>query len=185
MSNNTVSLKKDIDVDWINHQFRQWVSSISVEFKLSVNCILALAHLWRQGRLDDNATVKAFEEVEQNAKRQRLLLEQLLDWRLTSYKLEGSKSEAIVNVVNQQYEQHQYSLAREYISHLDRILDLTYSWHQDCFVRSATAGVFEEIEYNAKRQSRILEKLLNWRLNVDEVNYDFVKPPRAPQRNQL
>ncbi|MUH01239.1 hypothetical protein F7734_56820 [Scytonema sp. UIC 10036] len=166
MSNKIIHLATYINSDWVEQEFKRFVSSMSIELKLSLNSTLSWAHLWRQGRLDDNATVRAFKEIEQNVVCQNLLIDELLEWRLTADKLEevGCKP-ILVDAVNQQFKREQSSLAREFKFYLDRTLNLTLLWHQSQFSQSTTAAAFEAIEQNAKRQSRILDKLLNWRFN--------------------
>ncbi|KAF3885392.1 MULTISPECIES: ATP-binding protein [Nostocales] len=163
MSDKVISPETYIDSARINREFKRFASSLSVELKLSLNSILAWAHLWRQGRLDYSATVQAVEEIEQNLKCQSLLIEQLLSWRLTADKLEGVNCKPmIVAAVNQQFERDQYLQVKEFKFYLNRTLSLTQLWHQSQFSQSTTVEAFEAIEQNAKRQSRILEKLLNW-----------------------
>jgi hypothetical protein len=45
---------------------------------------------------------------------------------------------------------------------------LTQLWRQGQLDRSATIQALKEIEQNAKRQSQLLEKLLNWDFGVHE-----------------
>ncbi|KYC43397.1 hypothetical protein WA1_11190 [Scytonema hofmannii PCC 7110] len=170
MNNKIIHPTTYINSDWVYQEFKQFASSLSIELRLSLNSILAWAHLWRQGRMDYSTTVQAFEDIEQNVICQSLLIEQLLEWRLTSDKLEGVDCKPIiVDAVNQQFERDQSSLAREFKFYLDRTLNLTHLWHQSQFSQSTTIEAFEAIEQNAKRQSRILEKLLNWHFNPYEL----------------
>jgi hypothetical protein len=62
----------------------------------------------------------------------------------------------------QKLRKFQYSLAIEFKSCLNRTSDLTQLWRQGQLDRSATIQALKEIEQNAKRQSQLLEKLLNW-----------------------
>ncbi len=162
MRKNKVSTK--IDADYVNQKYIKFLSSISIEFRFSLNCLLSWIHLWRQSRFDHNATLQAFEIVEQHTELQTLLLEQLLNWRLAPYEIDSDASSLSLNVDfhYQKLRKFQYSLAIEFKSCLNRTSHLTQLWRQGQLDRSATIVALKEIEQNAKRQSQLLEKLLNW-----------------------
>ena len=164
MRNNKVSTKIDIDPDYVNQKYIQFLSSISIEFRFSLNCLLSWIHLWRQSRFDHNATVQAFEMVEQHTELQTLLLEQLLNWRLAPHEIDPYTSSVSPNVdlIYQKLRKSQYSLAIEFKSCLTRTSNLTQLWRQGQLDRSASIQALKDIEQNAKRQSQLLEKLLNW-----------------------
>jgi hypothetical protein len=166
MNNKTIYPVKYINSSWVDQEFKRFASSLSIELKLSLNSILAWAHLWRQGRLDRDAALQAFEEIEQNVICQSSLIKQLLEWRLTADKLEGVSCDSfLLDTINQQFKRDQSSLAEEYQLYLDRTLNLTHIRHESRLSQVRTVTAFEAIERNAKRQSRILEKLLNWRFD--------------------
>ncbi|GAA6618559.1 hypothetical protein [Scytonema sp. NUACC26] len=171
MNNKIIYPVTYINSSWVDREFKQFASSLSIELKLSLNSILAWTHLWRQGRLDRDATHQAFEEIEQNVICQISLIEQLLKWRLAADKLEGVNCNSIlIDTINQQFERDQSSLAEEYQFYLDRTLNLTHIRRESQLSQASTVTAFEAIEQNAKRQSRILEKLLNWRFNPNHSN---------------
>lgn len=171
MRKNKVSTK--IDADYVNEKYGKFLSSISLEFRFSLNCLLSWIHLCRQSRFDHNATIQAFEIVEQHTELQDLLIEQVLNWRLAPHEIDPDASSVSPNVdlIYQKLRKSQYSLAIEFKSCLNRTSDLTQLWRQGQLDRSASIVALKEIEQNAKRQSQLLEKLLNWDFAPNELEY--------------
>lgn len=159
-----------IDADYVKQKYVKFLSSLSIEFRFSLNCLLSWIHLCRQSRFEHNATLQAFEIVEQHTELQTLLLERLLNWRLAPHEIDLDTLSVSPNVdlVYQKLRKFQYSLAMEFKSCLNRTSHLTQLWRQDQLDRSATIMALKEIEQNAKRQSQLLEKLLSWDFAVHE-----------------
>jgi hypothetical protein len=76
-----VSKHKQPNVDC--KQFKQFISSLSIEFRSSLNSILCWTHLLREGQLDQSTTVQAVEVIEKKASVLNSLLDQLLNWHFT------------------------------------------------------------------------------------------------------
>ncbi|ARV60240.1 hypothetical protein BZZ01_17815 [Nostocales cyanobacterium HT-58-2] len=164
-----------IDADYINKQYSKFLSSLSIEFRFSLNCLLSWIHLWRQSRCDHNATVQAFEIIEQHIELQNLLLDQLLNWRLAPQEINPDVFSVSLNVdlICQKLRKFQASVVSEFKSYLDRTDDLTQQWRQGHLDYSATIQALKEIEQNTMRQSQLLEKLLNWGFEPNKLDYEF------------
>ncbi|WP_017316462.1 hypothetical protein [Mastigocladopsis repens] len=173
MRKSIISTK--IDADYVNQQYLKFLSSLSVEFRFSLNCLLSWIHLSRQSRFDHNATIQAFEIVEQHIELQTLLLEQLLNWRLAPNEIDPDASSVSpdVDLFYQKLRKFQYSLVLEFKLCLNRSYDLTQQWRQGQLDNSSTIQALKEIEQNAKRQSQLLEKLLNWRFDPSELKHEL------------
>jgi hypothetical protein len=171
----TTKISTKIDTDYVSQQYTKFLSSLSVEFKFSLNCLLSWIHLWRQSRFDYNATIQAFEMIEQHTELQTLLLEQLLNWRLAPHEIDLDASSVSPNayLTYEKLRKFQYSVAIEFKSYLNRSHDLTQQWRQGQLDDNAMIQALKEIEQNAKRQSQLLEKLLNKRLDESELEQEF------------
>ncbi|MBW4683542.1 MAG: hypothetical protein KME40_00280 [Komarekiella atlantica HA4396-MV6] len=159
MSNSTISTK--VQADYINQRFEQFHSPLSKEFRLCLDCILRWTHLLRLDKLDQSTTVEAFEVIEHNTKIQSLLLDKLLSWHLTSNELDP-KQPLNVDRINQQFEQFKSALSVEFRLSLNCTLCWIHLLRLGRLDQSTTERAFRVIEYNAKLQSLLLNKLLNW-----------------------
>ncbi|OUL23390.1 hypothetical protein BV372_29985 [Nostoc sp. T09] len=164
MSSNTISPK--IQTDSLVERFNEFKSPLCGEFRFALNNILCWTHLLRLGRLDHSTTVQAFEVIEHNAKHQSLLLDKLLDWRLTS---EVTSQLPNVDDINQQFEEFKSALCVDIRFALNSILCWTYLFHLGRLDKSTILQAFEVIEHNAKHQNQLIDQLLNWRLTQNDL----------------
>lgn len=170
MSNSTNSIK--VQVDYINQQFEQFHSPLSNEFRLCLDCILRCTHVLRLDRLDQRTTVEAFKVIEHNIKIQSLLLDKLLSWHLTSNELDP-KQPLNVDRINQQFEQFKSALSVEFRLSFNCTLCWIHLLRLGRLEQSTTERAFTVIEYNAKLQSLLLNKLLNWYLHQNRQDTVF------------
>lgn len=131
-----------------------------------MNNILCWTNLLRRGRLDKNTTVQAFEVIEHNAKHQNQLIDQLLNWHLTS---EVSSQLPNVDDINQQFEEFKLPLCFDIRFALNSILCWTYLFRLGRLDQNTIVQACEIIEHNAKQQNQLIEKLLNWGLTANEL----------------
>ena len=127
-----------------------------------MNNILCWAHLLRLGRLDKNTTVQAFEVIEHNAKHQNQLIDQLLNWHLTS---EVPSQLHNVDDINQRFEEFKSPLCVDIRFALNSILCWTYLFRLGRLDQNTIVQAFEIIEHNAKHQNQLIDQLLNWHLS--------------------
>lgn len=124
-----------------------------------MNNILCWVHLLRLGRLDKNTTIQAFEVIEHNAKHQNQLIDQLLNWHLTS---EVSSQLPNVDDINQRFEEFKSPLCFDIRFALNSILCWTYLFRSGRLDQNTIVQAFEIIEHNAKYQNQLIDQLVNW-----------------------
>ncbi|BAY08790.1 hypothetical protein [Calothrix sp. NIES-2098] len=163
MSSNTISPK--IHTDALTQRFNEFKSSLCGEFRFALNNILCWTHLLRMGRLDHNTTIQAFEVIERNAKHQSLLLDKLLNWRLSG---EVTSQLANIDDINQQFEEFKSPLCIDIRFALNSILCWTYLFRVGRLDHNTIIQAFEVIEHNAKYQNQLIDTLLNWCLTQND-----------------
>ncbi|MGF1933655.1 MULTISPECIES: hypothetical protein [unclassified Nostoc] len=178
MSNSTIATKAQ--ANHINQRFELFKSSLSIEFKSYLKKTLDLTQKFSQGGLDQSIITQAFQDIEDNAKNQRLLLEKLLNWRLTSNELAPSFSikQSQIDHINQQFERFKSPLSVQLRLSLHSILCSTHLVLQSRLDQSSKVQkALEDIEQNAKLQSLLLDKLLNWCLASNELDLEVSSEP--------
>ncbi|MFN6580129.1 MAG: hypothetical protein RMX68_009495 [Aulosira sp. ZfuVER01] len=119
----------------------------------------------RMGRLDHSTTIQAFEVIEHNAKHQSLLLDKLLNWRLTS---EVTSQLPNLDYMNQRFEEFKSPLCLDIRFALNSILCWTYLFRLGRLDHSTIVQAFEVIEHNAQHQNQLIDTLLNWHLTQND-----------------
>lgn len=178
MSNSTITTKAQ--TNHINQRFELFKSSLFIDFKSYLKKTLDLTQKFSKSGLDKSTIAQAFQDIEDNTKNQRPLLNKLLNWRLTSNELDPSFSikQSQIDHINQQFEQFKSPLSVQLRLSLHSTLCLTHLTLQSRLDQNIKVQkALEDIEQNAKLQSLLLDKLLNWCLTFKELDLEVSNEP--------
>ncbi|MBD2357942.1 hypothetical protein H6G41_25575 [Tolypothrix sp. FACHB-123] len=151
MSNTTIRPKAYLDPP--NERFNEFNCQICDKFRFALNNINSALILLIRVRLDQKKKRIALEFIEENARMQGLLLDELLNGRYAS----AAASQSLLGLVGEM----------RFV--INTISSWSKSLHSNQLEQSTLIQGIEVMEHHARNQNELIDRLENWILTQNQL----------------